>query len=153
MLALARLDTSRKTRELLEDRLDDSDVFVRITAIRGLETLGDVKSRGPLQGRLEKDDAGTVRRRIKEALRDLTAGGQAEVRRLRDELDKMRDESHDLKQRLAKLEARLGEKPKEPGPEPEPRPKRTKATHARGKATKKPKGVARAAAAALKRTP
>lgn len=153
MLALARLDTSRKTRELLEDRLDDADVFVRITAIRGLESLADVKARGALQARLEKDDAGTVRRRIKEALRDLTAGGQAEVRRLRDELDRMRDESHDLKQRLAKLEARLGEKPKDEKPEPEPRPKRTKATHARGKATKKPKGVARAAAAALKRTP
>jgi aminopeptidase N len=153
MLALARLDTSRKTRELLEDRLDDSDVFVRITAIRGLEALGDVKSRAPLQARLEKDDAGTVRRRIKEALRDLTATREGEVKRLREEVEKMRDESHDLKQRLAKLEARLGEKPPAEKPEPEPKATRIKPTPSRGKPQKKPKGVARAAAAALKRTP
>ncbi len=153
MLALARLDTSRKTRELLEDRLDDSDVFVRITAIRGLESLGDVKSRAALQARLEKDDAGTVRRRLKEALRDLTAGREAEVKRLREEVDKMRDESHELKQRMAKLEARLGEKTPIEKPSPEPKAPRGKPTPARGKPQKKPKGMARAAASALKRTP
>jgi len=152
MLALARLDTSRKTRELLEDRLDDNDVFVRITAIRGLETLADVKARGALQARLGKDDAATVRRRIKEALRDLTAGRDAEVKRLRDELDKVRDESHEVKQRLAKLEARLGEKTPPEKPEPEP-PKTRKPTPSRGKPQKKPKGMARAAADAIRRTP
>lgn len=156
LMALAKLDTSRKTRELLEDRLDDVDMFVRVAAIRGLETLADAKSRPALQARLEKEDAGTVRRRLREALRDLTASRDTELRRLRDEVEKMRDESHELKQRLAKIEAKLGE------PEPKPEgggkksvePKKKKPTPAKKVAPKKkPKGVGRAAAAALKRSP
>ncbi len=150
LLALSRLDTSRKTRELLEERLDDVDMFVRIAAIRGLENLADVKARGALTARVEKEDAGTVRRRLKEALRDLSAGREAEVRRLRDELEKVREDSHELKQRLAKLEARLGEKPQPEKPEPEPRAVKTKPTP---KPKKQPKGMGRAAAAAIKRPP
>jgi aminopeptidase N len=117
LVALAKLDTSRKTRELLEERLDDVDVFVRVAAVRGLELLGDTKARPALQARLAREDAGIVRRRIREALRDLTAGHQAEVRRLRDELDKVQHEHHDLKARMAKLEARLSE-PKSEAPAP-----------------------------------
>ena len=109
LLALARLDTSRKTRELLEERLDDVDVYVRATAVRGLELIGDVKARPALTARLEREDAGTVRRRLREALRDLTSGREAELRRVKDELDKVRDEGHEVRARLAKLEARLGE--------------------------------------------
>lgn len=157
LLALARLDTSRKTRELLEERLEDVDMFVRVAAIRGLETIGDVKSRPFLQARIDKEDAGTVRRRLKEALRDLTAGREGEVKRLRDEMEKLREESHDLRQRLAKLETRHGQRSK---PEPEPpkvheaRAKRSTSKQPKQtKQTKQPKGVGRAAAAAIKRPP
>jgi len=153
LMALAKLDTSRKTRELLEERLDDVDMFVRVSAIRGLETLADAKSRPALQARLEREDAGTVRRRLREALRDLSAGREAEVRRLRDEVEKMRDESHELKQRLAKIEAKLGEpeaKPTSTSKAKAPVPKK-KAKKIAPK--KKAKGVGRAAAAALKRSP
>jgi aminopeptidase N len=107
LVALARLDASRKTRELIEERLDDVDVFVRISAIRALETLGDPKSRGALSARLAREDAPTVRRRLREALRDLSAGRDGEVRRLRDELDKLRDESQELRARLAKVEGKI----------------------------------------------
>jgi aminopeptidase N len=117
LVALAKLDTSRKTRELLEERLDDVDVFVRVAAVRGLELLGDTKSRPALHTRLAREDAGIVRRRIREALRDLTAGHQAELKRLRDELDKVQSEHHDLKSRMAKLEARL-EGPTKPAKKP-----------------------------------
>ncbi|GAC1537405.1 MAG: M1 family aminopeptidase [Polyangiales bacterium] len=109
LLAMARIDTSRKTREQLEDRLDDTDVFVRATAVRGLELIGDVKARAALQGRLDREDAGTVRRRLREALRDVTAGREGELRRVRDELERMKEDSQDLRTRLAKLEGRLGE--------------------------------------------
>jgi aminopeptidase N len=151
LLALSRLDTSRKTRELLEERLDDTDMFVRIAAIRGLENLADVKARGALQARIDKEDAGTVRRRLKEALRDLSASRDGEVRRLRDEMDKLREESHDLKQRLAKLEARHGEKPKPEKASVEPRVAVKSKPAAKPK--KQPKGMGRAAAAAIKRPP
>lgn len=160
LLAIPRLDTSRKTRELLEDRLDDPDMFVRVSAIRGLETLADVKARPALQGRLDREDSGTVRRRLREALRDLTsASREGELRRVREELDKMRDESHELRQRLSKIEARLGEPEAKPTPSPEvakpPPARKTGRSKAKGPTgkTKRPKGVGRAAAAALKRTP
>ncbi|MGZ3417620.1 MAG: M1 family aminopeptidase [Polyangiales bacterium] len=112
LIALAKLDTSRKTRELLEERLEDVDVFVRMAAVRGLELLGDTKARPALQARLAREDAGIARRRIREALRDLTTGQQAEVRRLREELDKVQTDHHELKARLAKLEARVEGPPK-----------------------------------------
>ncbi len=157
LLALSRLDTSRKTRELLEERLDDPDVFVRIAAIRGLENLADVKSRGPIAARLAKEDAGTARRRLREALRDLTAGREAELRRLRDELEKVQGEAHDMKSRLAKLEAKLGGKSETHEDTRKSEPVKTKkkvaaASKARER-KKQPKGMARAAAAAMKRGP
>jgi aminopeptidase N len=115
LLALAKIDASRKTRELLEERLDDRDVFVRMTAVRALELLGDAKARPALQGRLAREDAPTVRRRVREALRELARGSEGELRRLRDDLEKMREESGELKLRLAKLEAKLGKNGDEKG--------------------------------------
>ncbi len=109
LLALARLDSSRKTRELCEERLDDVDPFVRLAAVRALDLLGDPKARGALSRRLEREDAGNVRRRIKETLRDLRGAHVAELRSLRDELEKVRDEAKDLRARLTKVEARLGD--------------------------------------------
>ena len=116
LVSLARIDTSRKTRELIEERLDDVDVFVRATAVRALELLGDPKARPALSARQAREDAPTVRRRIREALRELARGGEGETRRLRDDLDKMRDEASELKLRLSKLEAKLGnhDKPEPP---------------------------------------
>ncbi len=129
LYALARLDTSRKTRELLEERLDDVDVFVRSTAVRGLEVIGDVKARAALAERLGREDAGTVRRRLREALRDITAGREAELRRVKDEVDRLKDESQDMKTRLAKLESKLSGEKDDPKPsrrkfKPKPAPKR-----------------------------
>jgi aminopeptidase N len=158
LLSLAKLDTSRKTRELLEDRLDDVDVFVRISAVRGLEILGDPKARSALAARLEKEDAGPARRRIREALRDLAGSRQDEVRKLRDEIEKLRDDGHELRLRLAKLESKLGEQT--PEPTERPRAAAAKTPTKKGKSPKtvaakgkKPKGLGRAAAAALDRTP
>jgi HEAT repeat protein len=96
----------------MEERLDDVDVFVRMAAVRGLEAIGDIKARPALAARLLREDAPTVRRRIREALRDLTAGREVELRRLRDELERVRDEAHDIRSRLAKLEARPLDAPK-----------------------------------------
>ena len=105
MMALTKIDPSQKTRELLEERLDDRDVFVRTTAVRALEALGDVKARSALQTRLEREDSASVRRRIREALRDLTAEHETEFKRLNEEIERMREETHSLRARLTKLEA------------------------------------------------
>ncbi|MBK7396758.1 MAG: HEAT repeat domain-containing protein [Myxococcales bacterium] len=111
LAALSRLDTSRKTRELLEERLDDVDVFVRRSAIASLESLGDVKARPALSARLEREDAPMLRRRLREALRDLTAGRDAEVKRVKDDLERVREEAQELRARLAKLEAKVAGEP------------------------------------------
>jgi len=149
LVALAKLDTSRKTRELMEDRLDDVDVFVRASAVRGLELIGDTKSRPALQARLEREDAGTVRRRIREALRDITAGREGELKRVKDELEKMRDESHELRTRLAKIEAKIGGGPDGGSPKNGKSIKSKAKTKTKvARPMKRPKGMGRAAAAA-----
>jgi aminopeptidase N len=162
LLAMARIDTGRKTRELMEERLDDVDVFVRATAIRGLELIGDVKARAALTTRLEREDAGTVRRRLKEALRDLTAGREAELRRVKDELEKVKDDSQDLRTRLAKLEAKLDSSPAAsagaapastktpttPSPTRKAKGKSARSSKPSKPTGKTPKGMGRAAAAA-----
>lgn len=107
VIALARLDTSRKTRELLEDRLDDREPSIRLNAVRALDILADPKSRGALSRRLERENDAVIRRRIRETLRDLRAAREAELRSVRDDLDRVRDEARELKTRLAKLEAKL----------------------------------------------
>ncbi len=132
LVALARLDTSRKTRELLEERLDDPDVFVRQAAVRGIDLLGDPKARGALARRLEREDAGGVRRRIRECLRDLRGARDTELRTLREELDKVRDEAKDLKARLTTIEAKLSPTPAGgEGDKPDRSPKKHKRSKAR----------------------
>jgi aminopeptidase N len=105
VLALPKLASDRKTREALEQLLDDGDPVLRIDAVRALGELGDTKARGPLRERLETDLDPRVRRRIREVVRDL-----GEPRRpadaLREELDKLQTDHQELKARLTRLEAR-----------------------------------------------
>ena len=114
LVALARLDTTRKTRELLEERLDDPDMFVRQAAIRGLDILSDVRARTALSRRLEREDSGGLRRRLRETLRDLRGSREAEIRTLRDDLERVRDETKDLKARLATIEAKVSPSSSDP---------------------------------------
>jgi aminopeptidase N len=103
--ALPKLSTDRKTREALEDLLDEKDPYLRVDVVRALSELGDAKSRGPLQRQLDRDLDGRVRRRIRETLRDLGGGAKQDADRLKDELEAVRAEQSELKARLAKLEA------------------------------------------------
>ncbi len=108
VLALPKLSTDRKTRETIEELLDDGDPLFRIDVVRALGDLGDPKARPALRERLETDLDARVRRRIHEVIRDLAEpkrGGE----QVRDELDKLQTEHAELKSRLVKLEARLAE--------------------------------------------
>jgi aminopeptidase N len=112
IMALPKLATDRKTRETLEQLLDDGDPIVRIDVVRALADFGDGKARPALREKLETDLDPRVRRRIRETLRDL-AEPKRGVEPLREELEKLQGEHNELKARLAKLEARL-EKPVTP---------------------------------------
>ncbi|MFO0677765.1 MAG: HEAT repeat domain-containing protein [Polyangiaceae bacterium] len=118
MMALTRISTDRKTRELIEDLLDDAHPYVRMDAVRALGEIGDAKSRGPLRARLPVELDARVRRRIREVVRDLGGESKHAVASLREEFEKLTTEARELRSRIAKLEARTskdaegGEAPK-----------------------------------------
>ncbi len=112
IMALPKIGGDRKIREALEDLLDGTDPYLRVDVVRALVDLGDPKSRGALQRQLERELDGRVRRRIREALRDIGTAGKREADRLRDDFEALRTEYGDLKARFAKIEA-LVSPPKE----------------------------------------
>jgi aminopeptidase N len=105
--AISRIATGRKTREHLEELLEDHDPHLRVTVADALGELGDVKARVALRRQLERDLDGRVRRRIREVLRDLGGRGRRDMRGLREEVDELRKQHGELKARMSKLEARL----------------------------------------------
>ncbi len=120
--ALASLGDGKKTREQLEELLEDKDPHFKMDVVSAITTLGDSKSRPALRRALERELDGRVSRRIREALRELGDGQSQERKRLNDELESVRDELNELKSRLAKLEARKPDKKKAGADEDEPAP-------------------------------
>jgi aminopeptidase N len=110
ILALPKIASDRKTREILEGLLEDADPIVRIDVVRALGELGDAKARPALRERLEVDLDARVRRRIREVLRDLTEPRRG-ADQVREELDKLQLDHAELKSRLAKIEARMSGDP------------------------------------------
>ncbi|HEY1697054.1 MAG TPA: M1 family aminopeptidase [Polyangiaceae bacterium] len=106
VMALPKVAGDRKTREAIEQILDDSNPLVRIDAVRALGELGDAKARSALRERLDTDLDARVRRRIREVVRDLAEPKRA-ADSMREELERLQGEHQDLKARLAKLEANL----------------------------------------------
>jgi aminopeptidase N len=107
IMSLPKIAGDRKTREMIEQLLDDSDPIVRVDVVRALGEMGDVKARPSLRDRLEIELDTRVRRRIREVLRDLAEPRRASEQ-LRDELEKLQAEHVELKVRLATVEARVG---------------------------------------------
>lgn len=107
VLSLPKIASDRKTREMLEQLLDDADPILRLDVARAIGELGDVKARTALRERLDVELDARVRRRIREAMRDLTEPKRG-VDQMREELEKLQTEHSDLKARLAQVEARVG---------------------------------------------
>jgi aminopeptidase N len=105
VLAMPKLGTDRKCREALEDLLDDRDTMLRLDVARALSDLGDNKARPALRERLEVELDPRVRRRIREALREL-GETKRPVDALREELEKLQADHAELRGRLASIEAR-----------------------------------------------
>jgi aminopeptidase N len=121
--ALAALGEGKRTRERLEELLDDRDPHFKIDVVSALTELGDHKSRGALRSALEREHDGRVLRRLREALRDLGDSATSERKRWNDELETVRSELVELKARLAKLESRkTKDAEKLPSPEGAARP-------------------------------
>jgi len=112
ILALPKIASDRKAREFLEEQLDDNDPIVRIDVVRALDEMGDIKSRGALRARLGVDLDARVRRRIREALRDIGADTKKGAEEMRGELEKLETAQRDLKTRVQALEAKLRTKKK-----------------------------------------
>jgi aminopeptidase N len=108
ILALPKF-AGKKTRELLEELLDDSDPHLRIDVVRALVDLGDGKARGALVSRRERDLDPRVRRRIREALRDLdaTAPAKKDDASAKEEVEELRLRTKQLESRLLELEKRF----------------------------------------------
>ena len=114
LAAVARLAEgtlhARAARELEEKGLDDRDFRVRIEAAQSLATLADVRAVPALERALAAELDGRARRRIRESITDLRERGkpQDRVRKLEDELERLRGEGLKMRERLEKVEARTG---------------------------------------------
>jgi len=109
--ALARLAEgtalARRARERLEACLSDPDFRVRMDAASALAEIGDVHSIPALERARAGELDGRAKRRFKNAvtqLRDKGGGGE-KVRKLGEEVDRLRGEATRLRERLEKLEA------------------------------------------------
>ncbi|MDX2055412.1 MAG: M1 family aminopeptidase [Polyangiaceae bacterium] len=105
--ALSQVSESRKVRHHLEELLDDPDPYLRIDVVRALVRLGDLKVRGALTRRLERETDGRVERRLREALRELVSTSKAAHG---EDVEALKHELSDLKARMSKLEGRHSSK-------------------------------------------
>ena len=91
----------------LVELLPDEWLRVRLNAIAALAELKDTKAIAELERTRDRDLDGRVIRAAREAVRRISEGADKgeEVRRLREDLDKLSEESRSLKDRVEKLEA------------------------------------------------
>jgi aminopeptidase N len=93
---------SREVRELCEDLLRDPDFMVQLSAIHALDQIGDAASIPALEALAARALDGRLRRRAREAVRDLRDGRQTAEEReaLREELDRLRTRLIALEERM-----------------------------------------------------
>ncbi len=104
--ALAQLTTEPRVRETIEELLTDKDPYLRIDVTRALVEIGDVRSRGKLAAVLDTDLDPRVRRRIREALRDLGRDDKKVARELTGRIERIEKDYAELRAQLQKLTAK-----------------------------------------------
>ncbi len=130
--ALGRMGTlSDRAKDLAYDRLvellPDAWLRVRLNAVAGLAEIKDTRAIAELNRTRDRDLDGRVIRAAREAARRISEGADKgeEVRRLREDLEKLGEDNRALKDRIEKLEARFG------GPKPRRAAARPRAKRAR----------------------
>ena len=103
VMAIPKISSDRKAREHLEEMLDDVDAMLRLDVVRALAELGDARARPALRGRLDVELDARVRRRIREAIRDLADKKHHDE--MKDTIERLENEHRELRARVAKLEA------------------------------------------------
>lgn len=108
---------SRQAFDRLVELLNDPSLRVRLQAVLSLQELGDAKAVPHLEAIAARDLDGRIVRRAREAARDLREGRQRseEVRGLREDLDKLRQDNRELRDRLDRLETGMGGAHRGPG--------------------------------------
>ncbi|MFA7249525.1 MAG: M1 family aminopeptidase [Dehalococcoidia bacterium] len=105
------LDDAGRTRlrERLEELLDDHWLRVQIAAIAALEAVGDAKAVPALRAAGDRALEGRVKRSVRVAARRIGEAQDrgAEVRGLKDEVEKLQQANQKLADRMAALEVRL----------------------------------------------
>jgi aminopeptidase N len=104
--ALAQLTQEPRVRETIEELLTDKDPYLRIDVVRALVEIGDVRSRGKLLAVLDTDLDPRVRRRIREALRDLGRDEKKVARELTGRIERIEKDYAELRAQLQKLTAK-----------------------------------------------
>ncbi|WP_053235260.1 M1 family aminopeptidase [Sandaracinus amylolyticus] len=98
-----------KVREAIEQTMTAFDPGVRIAACRALVALRDGAGTGAIARLVDRDLDGRVRRQARESLRDLrdrSARGK-EVSALRDELERVRGELRELRDKVGVIDVRV----------------------------------------------
>lgn len=111
--ALGKLGEGKpEVTDHLTHLLDDPWFRVRLEATVALGELLDPKAINALERLIERELDGRVKRRAREAVRKIQAGREAsdEFRRLREDVDKLREENRQLKERLDRIEKPPGRK-------------------------------------------
>ncbi len=101
------VDKKHPIRDRLVELLDDPDLRLRLAAVGALVELGDDKAVPALERLAARDLDGRVIRSARTAAARLREGRDKgdEVKKLREELDKLREDHKSLKDRLEKLES------------------------------------------------
>ena len=105
----AKLNESRREQmvDFLTPLVDDPEFMVRMRIPGAFEEIGDASAVESLRRLLDRELDGRIRRRTQHAIDSILAGRSRieEGNRLRSEMDKIREDSRKLKERLDKLEA------------------------------------------------
>ncbi len=120
---------ARRARERLEACLADPDFRVRMDAALALAEIGDARSIAAIERARSAELDGRVKRRYRNAITQLREKGTPgdKLRKLGEEVERLRSEAMRLRERVEKLEARPAvAKPSTPpghGPPPAKRPR------------------------------
>ena len=105
----AKLNESHRDAivDFLMPLVDDPEFMVRMRIPGAFEEIGDASAVEALRRLLDRELDGRIRRRTQNAIDAILAGRSRieEGNRLRSEMDKLREDSRKLKERLDKLEA------------------------------------------------